>query len=293
MKSTARMSRRRRRQLIRARTAHQRRPHARCGFRLLHGWARAGNGLEVAAEHGHRHVDRGQHATVPPIGSSPIVLTGCTTGEEATWVSAGPTRGFKQSAGAACWSRRAAGLRMAATDLDPRAAPRADESARKLPGGCRVHDGPGAVSGSARSSVRRSPHRPCPWRRERKLRVLASIRRLEARASAPGSRCFTPTRSTSTSTRRSAVTGCCAGTCVASPSRQARIQKFYPWPARSTSAQGACTPQVPTARIAALFMSVALAARQSLPTCTLHTPRPRQLRHPQGHAHAQDSRRLR
>ncbi len=86
----------------------------------------------------------------------------------------------------------------------------------------------------------------CPWRRERKPRVLASIRRLEARARALGSRFFTPTRSTSTSTRRSVATGCCAATSAAS-SRRARIRSSTS-PEPSTSERGVSTPPVPTVR---------------------------------------------
>ena len=77
----------------------------------------------------------------------------------------------------------ARGLRMGATHLDPGAALSADEAGR-LPSGGGVHDGAGLCRASVRGSARPSPSAGAHGHGSERLRGLAAIRRLEARASA-------------------------------------------------------------------------------------------------------------
>ena len=157
---------------------------------------------------------------------------------------------------------------MEATDVDARAALLADE-ARRLAEGRRVHDGPGAVA-ARRAARYAQAHRALPVAARRAAACFGCDSQARKRARAPRSPCSTATRSTSTSTRRSAATGCCAATSAAS-SRRAKTRSSIS-PARSTSARGGCTRPARLARTPRSSASCSGCSRAATDV-PLHPPR--------------------
>jgi hypothetical protein len=129
----------------------------------------------------------------------------------------------------------------------------------------------------------------CPWPRDRRLRVLAAIRRLEARASAEEPVLYSDEVDIHLNPK--------IGRDWMLRGHQRRIvtpgknQKFYLAGARR--AYRALTHHRRRQQERRALLPVALAARQPLPTRALCAPHRRQLWHPQGPAHARDPRRLR